>query len=267
MHSVQHIVTNKLSPICDEFIGQYNKSASLTGLDSVGQVPSFNSWIDVSLMIVNFAKHRGFQVVDIYLVGGVLRRRTVKPDKDMDSVIVVGSGQSIRDLVKLRFYISSWLNELNIDSWYHYKLIDVCELKRMSQYDGFRVREFQLANFSLLNSKLLKALKPTLNGQSYSNSLIIQSVYETNDPDCTLGEQPNIHKKIQERLIRNFNICGHIPDTVAELWWGLSSSLFKSEGCVIPSAILENYYTRFPHEFINKKCKYSVNTVYKQLRG
>lgn len=231
------------------------------------KTPSFISWIHVSLMIISLAQRLGLNVVDIYLVGGSLRRKIALPNKDMDSVVVIKASHSLGELVKLRSYVTSRLCELGVDKWYHYKLLDIRELQRMSQYDGFRIREFQLVNYSLLNSKLIESLSPTLNTQSFASSIIIQTVYETHDPDCIEAKRDDIYQRLQKRLLRNAYIYGRLPETIIELWWNLRKVVFADNWTRIPSIVMDNYYSRFPHEFINKKSKYLINARHKQLRG
>ncbi len=238
-------------------------------------------WQTVSRRVSGCLESLGLALLDICLVGSAASgcNRAVR---DIDSVVLIDASIPLEVLKDIRRLLVEMVPELGEQSMYHFKLLTREEMRLLGMYDGFRMLEFQVQYFSLLESDIITTFRPLLSRKTFWNSIFIQMVYEfmMMEEHYSLAH-PRIRARLAKRAARNRALARmsgrEIPVSLDESIESLSrcDNLFRqffrlgtysmshNEGLL---RLLDLYFKRFRHEYINKYYVYRDVAIRRQNR-
>lgn len=217
--------------------------------------------------ISDYFTRLNLNLIDIYLVGSRSSKAEVAgQQQDYDFVIILDAAGDVEGLKERRRHLETIVSAHDAADLYHFKLFDIPELEKLSQYDGFRLYEFQSVNVSCYRTDVIYKYRPTLDRKNFSTSLLIQKVYGrlTNRNYFFNLEEDG---KPSQRFDRNnqilaLNNLSRYHEQFSDVYqdddlWGEFNAIRSDEAEW--NDFLSRYFKRFRHEFINKEREYRSN--------
>jgi hypothetical protein len=221
-------------------------------------------WEKTTSRIIEELKKIGVIILDCYLVGNGVRNQSLADINDIDSVIILAGNYSDKELLVIRDILDNLLLEIDTLNKYHFRLFDETGFQNFSNYDGYRLFEFQYDNLSFCDTDILFQSRPVLNSDSFNMSYLTQLVY-----GCLMNQKifefKIDNKKAENRLKRNLEINSI---NGVELDLKGTNSLLKdflrlrnnsNQSISDWNKFLSKYYLKMKHEFINKSKRYKLN--------
>jgi len=246
-------------------IGEYKLIHILKDEPNINVVKIFSKqyWEEVTSQIVSELKKIGIILFDCYLVGSGMNKKLLDDIDDIDSIIILTGYYSDKELLHIRNVIDNLILNIDIFRKYHFRLFDEVDFIKFSNYDGYRLFEFQCNSLSFYDTNILYDFKPVLNSDNFNISYLIQLVY-----DCLMNKDIFLNsgienKKATHRLKRNIEI-NHINEIEINLTNILLNDFYKLRNNPSQSIngwqmFLSKYFIRVKHEFINKSNRYQHN--------
>lgn len=227
-------------------------------------ITSKEYWKEITSKIDEELKKIGIIILDCYLVGSGMSNQSVTDYEDIDSAMILTKNYSDKELLSIREILDNLILEIDTLNKYHFRLFDKIGFQNLSNYDGYRLFEFQYNNLSFNDTDILSQLKPILNSDNFNISYLTQLVY-----GCLMHREifefRIEDKKAGDRLKRNLEINSNNGielnknGTIAIL-----SNFFKvrnnpNQSIYEWKIFLSKYYLNMKHEFINKSNRYKSN--------
>jgi len=221
-------------------------------------------WEEMTLRIDKELKNIGVIILDCYLVGSGMSNLSIADVDDIDSAMILAGNYSDKELLFIRNIIDNLMLKVDTFNKYHFCLFDEVGFRNLSDYDGYRLFEFQCDNLSFYDSDILFQSRPVLNSDNFNISYIIQLVYGclTNRK---IFEFRIDDEKAKYRLKRNFEINSingiesYVNGTSMMLKEFLEIRNNSNRSIYEWQKFLSKYYLRVKHEFINKSNQYKLN--------
>jgi len=221
-------------------------------------------WRETTLKIADELKKIGVIILDCYLVGSGMNNQSLADIDDIDSAMILTGNYSDKELLIIRDIIDNLILKMDTLNKYHFRLFDEAGFQNLSDYDGYRLFEFQCDNLSFYDTNILFQSKPILNSDNFNISYLIQLVY-----DCLMNQEifefKIDGKKAENRLKRNMEINSingielDINETNSMLKKFLEIRNNSNQSISEWQKFLSKYYLRVKHEFINKSNRYKLN--------
>jgi len=221
-------------------------------------------WEEMTLRITEELKKTKIIILDCYLVGSGVSNQSLADIDDIDTVMILAGNYSDKELLAIRNTLDNLMLKIDTLNKYHFRLFDEAGFKNLSNYDGYRLFEFQHSNLSFCGTDILFQSKPIFNLDNLNISYITQLVY-----GCLMNREifefKIGNKKAEDRLKRNLEINSI---NGIELDVNRTSSMLKefleirnnsNQSISEWQKFLSKYYFRMKHEFINKSEKYQLN--------
>jgi len=221
-------------------------------------------WGEMTLRITEELKKIGVIILDCYLVGSGMTNQSVTDYEDIDSAMILTGNYSDKELLSIRDILDNLILKIDTLDKYHFRLFDEIDFRNLSNYDGYRLFEFQYDNLSFYDTDILFQSKPVLNSDNFNMSYLTQLVYDSL-MNREIFEFRIGNKEAEERLERNFEINSingielDTNGTSTMLKEFLKARNNSNQSIFEWQKFLSKYYLKTKHEFINKSKRYQIN--------
>jgi len=221
-------------------------------------------WKEITLRITEELKKIRIIILDCYLVGSGMNNQSLADIDDIDSVMILAGDYSDKELLAIRDILDNLVLKIDTLNKYHFRLFDETDFRNLSNYDGYRLFEFQYSNLSFCGTDVLFQSKPILNLNNFNMSYLTQLVY-----GCLMNQEifefKIDDKKAEDRLKKNLEINSingielDVNGTNSMLKEFLEIRNNLNQSISGWQEFLSKYYLSMKHEFINKSNRYLVN--------
>jgi len=221
-------------------------------------------WKEMTLKITEELKKIKIIILDCYLVGSGMNNQSLADIDDIDSVMILAGDYSDKELLTIRDILDNLILKIDTLNKYHFRLFDETDFRNLSNYDGYRLFEFQYNNLSFCGTDVLFQSRPIFNLDNFNMSYLTQLVY-----GCLMNREIFEFKigniKAVERLKRNLKINSingielDVNRTNSMLKEFLEIRNNSKQSISEWQEFLSKYYLRMKHEFINKSNRYQIN--------